>query len=61
MGIILGSSKLIYASKCKERKWIWHLSCDDERDEGAKESGTVLLECKNGVWEPLAPEDILEK
>lgn len=25
----------------------------------AKESGTVLLECKNGVWEPLAPEDIL--
>lgn len=26
----------------------------------AKESGTVLLECKNGVWEPLAPEDILK-
>lgn len=25
----------------------------------AKESGTVLMECKNGVWEPLAPEDIL--
>lgn len=25
----------------------------------AKESGTVLLESKNGVWEPLAPEDIL--
>lgn len=23
------------------------------------ETGTVLLECKNGVWEPLAPEDIL--
>lgn len=27
----------------------------------AKESGTVLMESKNGVWEPLAPEDILEK
>ena len=26
----------------------------------AKESGTVLLESKNGVWEPLAPEDILK-
>lgn len=25
----------------------------------AKESGTVLLECKNGVWEPLGEEDIL--
>ena len=26
----------------------------------AKESGTVLLESTNGVWEPLAPEDILK-
>lgn len=26
----------------------------------AKESGTVLLESKNGVWEPLTPEDILK-
>lgn len=25
----------------------------------AKESGTVLLECKNGVWEPLSDADIL--
>ena len=25
----------------------------------AKESGTVLLECKNGVWEPLEDVDIL--
>lgn len=25
----------------------------------AKESGTVLLECKNGVWEPLSEADIL--
>lgn len=25
----------------------------------AKESGTVLLESKNGVWEPLAENDIL--
>ena len=25
----------------------------------AKESGTVLLECKNGVWEPLTDADIL--
>ena len=25
------------------------------------ESGTVLLEMKNGPWEPLAKEDILEK
>lgn len=25
----------------------------------AKESGTVLLESKNGVWEPLGEEDIL--
>ena len=25
------------------------------------ESGTVLFECKDGVWEPLAPEDIMEK
>ena len=25
----------------------------------AKEPGTVLLETKNGVWEPLAEEDIL--
>ncbi len=24
------------------------------------ESGTVLLECKDGAYEPLAPEDILE-
>lgn len=24
------------------------------------ESGTVLLECKDGVYEPLGPEDILE-
>lgn len=27
----------------------------------AKESGTVLMESKNGKWEPLAPEDVLEK
>jgi cupin fold WbuC family metalloprotein len=26
----------------------------------AKESGTVLLECKNGVWEPLMDADILK-
>lgn len=25
-----------------------------------KESGTVLLECKNGVWEPLTDADILK-
>ena len=25
------------------------------------ESGTVLLECKDGPWEPLGEEDILEK
>ena len=25
----------------------------------AKESGTVLLESKNGVWEPLGEEDLL--
>ena len=25
----------------------------------AKESGTVLPECKNGVWEPLSDADIL--
>ena len=25
------------------------------------ESGTVLLEAKDGPWEPLAPEDIMEK
>lgn len=25
----------------------------------AIESGTVLLECKDGPWEPLCPEDIL--
>ncbi|MBO4532064.1 MAG: WbuC family cupin fold metalloprotein [Paludibacteraceae bacterium] len=25
------------------------------------ESGTVLLEAKDGAWEPLSPEDILEK
>ena len=25
------------------------------------ESGTVILECKDGVWEPLAEEDILMK
>ncbi len=25
----------------------------------AKESGTVLLETKNGVWEPLGEEDVL--
>ena len=24
------------------------------------ESGTVLLECKDGPWEPLGPEDILQ-
>ena len=24
------------------------------------ESGTVILECKDGPWEPLAPEDILQ-
>ena len=24
------------------------------------ESGTVILECKNGPWEPLGPEDIME-
>ena len=24
------------------------------------ESGSVLFECKNGVWEPLDPEDIME-
>ena len=24
------------------------------------ESGTVLLECKDGAYEPIAPEDILE-
>ena len=24
------------------------------------ESGTVILECKNGAWEPLGPEDIME-
>lgn len=26
----------------------------------ALESGTVLLECKEGAYEPLGPEDILE-
>ena len=26
----------------------------------AKESGTVLLETKNGVWEPLGEEDVLK-
>ena len=26
----------------------------------AKESGTVLLESKNGVWEPLGEEDVLK-
>lgn len=26
----------------------------------AKVSGTVLLECKNGVWEPLTDADILK-
>ena len=26
----------------------------------ALESGTVLLECKDGPYEPLAPEDIME-
>ena len=25
----------------------------------AVESGSVLLECKDGKWEPLGPEDIL--
>lgn len=25
----------------------------------ALESGSVLLECKDGKWEPLGPEDIL--
>ena len=25
------------------------------------ESGTVLLECKDGKWEPLGPEDIMEQ
>jgi hypothetical protein len=24
------------------------------------ESGTVILECKNGPYEPISPEDILE-
>ena len=24
------------------------------------ESGTVLLECKDGRWEPLSPEDVME-
>ncbi len=24
------------------------------------ESGTVILECKNGPWKPLAEEDILQ-
>lgn len=24
------------------------------------ESGTVLLECKDGKWEPLSPEDVME-
>ena len=24
------------------------------------ESGTVILECKDGPWTPLAPEDVLE-
>lgn len=23
------------------------------------ESGTVLLECKDGAWEPMSPEDVL--
>lgn len=26
----------------------------------AKESGTVLMESKNGVWEPLGEEDVLK-
>ena len=25
------------------------------------ESGTILLEAKDGLWEPLSPEDIMEK
>ena len=25
------------------------------------ESGTVLLECKDGAWEPLGPDDVMEK
>ena len=24
------------------------------------ETGTVILECKDGAWQPLAPEDIME-
>ena len=24
------------------------------------ESGTVVLECKDGKWEPLSPEDVME-
>ena len=31
----------------------WH-NCE------SLESGTVILECKDGVWEPLAEEDILK-
>ena len=27
----------------------------------SRESGTVILECKGGAWESLAPEDILMK
>ena len=25
------------------------------------ESGTVLLECRDGAWEPLGPDDVMEK
>ena len=32
--------------------WQWHTV-------RALESGSVLLECKDGKWEPLGPEDIL--
>lgn len=31
----------------------WH-NCE------SLESGTVILECKDGAWAPLAPEDVLE-
>lgn len=33
---------------------VWH-------NLNSLESGTVLLEAKDGKWEPLPPEDILEK
>lgn len=31
----------------------WH-NCE------SLESGTVILECKDGAWAPLAPEDVLD-